>query len=179
MDYWYNCGDTAFTNHHLVIVPSTSLYSAKMNATNTTEGGYVGSLMYTANLDQAKTTISTAFGDMLLTHREYLVNAVTNGYPSAGAWFDSTVELMNEIMVYGSYIHTPAGNGTIVPTRYTINKQQLSLFRLNPRAINNRVSIWLRDVVSSSYFAYVNYLGYANYTDASSSYGVRPAFAIG
>ena len=179
MDYWYNCGDTPFTNHHLVIVPSASLYSAKMNETNTTEGGYVGSLMYRENLNNAKTTISTAFGDMLLTHREYLVNAVTSGYPSAGAWFNSTVELMNEIMVYGSHIYTPAGNGTTIVTRYTINKQQLSLFRLNPRAINNRVSIWLRDVVSSSYFAYVHYDGTATFGNASVSRGVRPAFAIG
>ena len=179
MDYWYNCGDTAFTNHHLVIVPSTSLYDAKMNETNTTEGGYVGSLMYRENLNNAKTTISTAFGDMLLTHREYLINAVTSGYPSAGAWFDSTVELMNEIMVYGSYIYTPAGDGSTIVTRYTIDKQQLSLFRLNPRAINNRVSIWLRDVVSSSYFAYVGNRGSARYHYASGSDGVRPVFAIG
>ena len=179
MDYWYNCGDTAFTNHHLVIVPSASLYNAKMNETNTTEGGYVGSLMYRENLNNAKTTISTAFGDMLLTHREYLINAVTSGYPSAGAWFDSTVELMNEIMVYGSYIYTPAGNGSTIVTRYTIDKQQLSLFRLNPRAINNRVSIWLRDVVSSSYFAYVGNRGSARYHYASGSDGVRPVFAIG
>ena len=179
MDYWYNCGDTAFTNHHLVIVPSTSLYNATMNETNTTEGGYVGSLMYTANLDQAKTTISTAFSDMLLTHREYLVNAVTDGYPSGGAWFDSTVELMNEIMVYGSYIYTPAGDGTTTVTRSTIDKQQLSLFRLNPRAINNRVNIWLRDVVSSSVFAFVGNNGYAFLYSASSSLGVRPVFAIG
>ena len=179
MDYWYNCGDTAFTNHHLIIVPSTSLYNATMNATNTTDGGYVGSLMYTENLNTAKTTISTAFGEMLLTHREYLVNAVTSGYPSAGAWFDSTVELMNEIMVYGSHIHTPAGNGTTIVTRYTINKQQLSLFRLNPKAINNRVSIWLRDVVSSSNFAYVNPGGVALFLYASGPCGVRPAFAIG
>ena len=180
MDYWYNCGDTAFTKHHLVIVPSTSLYDAMMNNTNTTDGGYVGSLMYTENLNTAKTTISTAFGEMLLPHREYLVNAVTeDGYPSAGAWFDSTVELMNEIMVYGSYIYTPAGNGTIVPTRYTINKQQLSLFRLRPKAINIRESFWLRDVVSSSHFANVNTFGNAYYYIASVVAGVRPAFAIG
>lgn len=26
-DYYYNCGDTNFTKHHVVIVPDTSLYS--------------------------------------------------------------------------------------------------------------------------------------------------------
>jgi hypothetical protein len=179
MDYWYNCGDTAFTKHHLVIVPNGSLYNAVMNTTNTTEGGYVGSLMYTANLDNAKTTILTAFGDMLLTHREYLVNAVTDGASSAAAWFDSSVELMNEIMVYGSYVRTPAGNGVVVPTRTTIDNSQLSLFRLNPRAYKNRQSIWLRDVVSAANFAFVNSFGNAYSNNASFSFGVRPAFPVG
>lgn len=179
MDYWYNCGDTAFTKHHLVMIPHSSLYNAKMNETNTTEGGYVGSEMYTANLDQAKTKINTDFGTMLLTHREYLTNAVTDGHPSAGAWFDSTVDLMNEIMVYGCYVHMPANNGTTIPTRYTINKQQLAIFARNPKAANIRATYWLRDVVSASYFADVSYVGHAHAYYASASLGVRPAFAIG
>ena len=96
MDYFYNCGDTAFTKHHLIIVPDRSLYDAQMNESDVTTGGYVGSKMYTENLETAKTTIKAAFGDMVLTHREYLTNAVTDGRPSACGWFDSTVELMNE-----------------------------------------------------------------------------------
>ena len=179
MDYWYNCGDTAFVKHHLVMVPDSCLYSHVMNDTNTTVGGYVGSKMYTEGLNQAKTTIQAAFGDLLLSHREYLTNAVTNGYPSAGAWFDSDVELMNEVMVYGSYIYTPGGTGSVTPSRYTINKQQLALFKLNPKAINKRETIWLRDVVSSAGFAYVSNLGSANYAYASNSGGVRPVFPIG
>ncbi len=179
MNYWYNCGDTAFTKNHLVLTPRTSLYNVIMNETNTTEGGYVGSLMYTANLEQAKTIISTVFGDMLLTHREYLINAVTSGHPSGGAWFDSTVDLMNEIMVYGSHIYTPSGTGSVIVTRYTINKQQLALFKLNPRSVNTRQSYWLRDVVSSTSFAFVYYYGNAAFYVASLSFGVRPVFAIG
>lgn len=179
MDYWYNCGDTAFTKHHLVIVPDTSMYNSVMNDTNTTAGGYVGSKMYTEGLTQAKTTIQTAFGELLLTHRDYLVNAVTSGWPSAGAWFDSTVELMNEIMVYGSHIYTPGSTGPLTPIRYTINKQQLAIFALNPKMINNRNTIWLRDVVSSVLFANVAYGGFASSYYASLSYGVRPVFAIG
>lgn len=179
MDYWYNCGDTAFTKHHLVMIPVSSLYTGAMNASNTTEGGYTDSLMYTEGLEAAKTTISAAFGDLLLTHREYLTNAVTNGHASAGAWFDSNVELMNEIMVYGAYIHTPANDGVTIPTRYTIGKQQLSLFRLSPRATNRRETIWLRDVVSAASFAFVNSYGTAACNYASASYGVRPVFPIG
>ena len=178
MDYWLNCGDTSTTKHHLVMIPDKGLYLAVMNNTNTTNGGYVGSKMYTTNLAQAKTTISTAFGDMLLTHRKYLTNAVTAGVPSGGAWFDSTVELMNEPMVYGSHFFAPANNGATVPTRYTINNSQLSIFRLNPTMFKDRESIWLRDVVSAARFAFVYTYGNATCSGASGSHGVRPDFAI-
>lgn len=57
MDYWYNCGDTAFTSHHLVIMPDEALYNAQMNTTNVTTGGYVGSEMYKKNLENAKTIV--------------------------------------------------------------------------------------------------------------------------
>ena len=178
MDYWLNCGDTSTTKHHLVMIPDKALYSAVMNDTNTTAGGYVGSKMYTTNLAQAKTTISTAFGDMLLTHREYLTNAVTAGAPSGCAWFDSTVELMNEPMVYGSHFFAPANNGVTAPARYTINNSQLSIFRLNPTMIKNQETIWLRDVVSASYFAIMGNLGITFCCGVLSSFGVRPDFAI-
>lgn len=178
-NYFSNCGDTAFTKNHLVIVPDTVLYDAKMNETNVTTGGYTGSLMKTENLAQAKEQIVAAFGDMLLTHREYLTNAVTNGYPSAGAWFDSDVELMNEIMVYGCPIYLPGGNGSTTPNRYTVAKQQLALFALNPGMANIRADYWLRDVVSAAHFADVRYNGAALSFNASYSSGVRPEFCIG
>lgn len=114
----------------LVIMPDKPLYNAQMNETNITTGGYVGSKMYTKNLAQAKTLAASAFGDLILTHREYLTNAVSNGYPSAGAWFDSTLELPNEIMMYGSLVFTPAGDGTVVVNRYTIGKTQLACGKL-------------------------------------------------
>ena len=86
INYWLNSGDASCTTPHLVIMPDQSLYSAKMNETNITTGGYVGSQMYTANLANAKTLVNSAFGSAnILNHREYLTNAVTNGYPSAGA----------------------------------------------------------------------------------------------
>lgn len=178
-DYWYNCGDTAFTTPHLVIMPDKPLYNAQMNETNITTGGYTGSLMYTENLDQAKTLAASAFGDLILTHREYLTNAVTDGHASAGAWFDSTLDLPNEIMMYGCHVYAAMNNGTVIPTNYTIGKTQLALFTVVPKLISNRATFWLRDVVSSAHFAYVNSYGNANYVGASNSLGVRPVFAIG
>lgn len=188
-DYWYRCGDTDLTTHHVVIVPDSALYNAQMHNTssgqyesgsaNTTEGGYVGSDMYKTNLEQAKTTIKEAFGEAnILTHKEYLTNAVSNGKASAGAWYDSQVDLMNERMTYGNPVHTPANNGTTIPTNYTVDKSQLPLFAFRPDLIANRITYWLRDVVSSAHFAVVYSYGLASYNIASYSLGVRPAFGI-
>lgn len=180
INYWLNSGDASCTTPHLVIMPDQSLYSAKMNETNITTGGYVGSQMYTANLANAKTLVNSAFGSAnILNHREYLTNAVTNGYPSAGAWYDSTVELPNEIMMYGSLVFTPAGDGSFVPNRYTIDKTQLALMKMYPRFINpGRYWYWLRDVVSSARFALVSAYGGPDSYGASYSGGVRPVFGL-
>ena len=180
MDYWYNCGDTAFTSHHLVIMPDEALYNAQMNTTNVTTGGYVGSAMYKSNLANAKTIVNAAFQGSVLTHREYLCNAVANGRPSGGAWFDSSIELPNEPMMYGHPHFSPTSDGSTVPSIYTISKTQLALFMVCPRFIVNRsYNQWLRDVVSSAYFVLVYNDGSTAYGNASSSLGVRPVFPVG
>lgn len=182
IDYFYNCGDTNFTTHHLVIVPDTCLGGNKlMHPTVSTENGYKGSDMHESVLPSIKADyIDKAFPSLVLSHKEYFTNAVTGGHPSGGGWVDATVELMNEIMVYGCPIFTPANNGTTVPALYTIGNSQLSLFRINPCMIKIRQSYWLRDVVSASNFAYVYYFGDANCISASNAYvGVRPYFCIG
>lgn len=177
-DYYLNCGDTSCTKHHVVIVPDTCLYNHVMNDTNITTGGYVGSKMYTEGLEQAKTTIKAAFSGHVLSHRVYLTNAVTDGHPSAGAWCDSEVDLMNEQMVYGGAIFMPIANGSTVYTNYRVEKSQLPLFAHEPSRICNRATWWLRDVVTASNFALVNSYGCAVCNDASNSRGVRPAFCI-
>lgn len=177
-DYYLNCGDTSCTKHHVVIVPDTCLYNHVMNDTNITTGGYVGSKMYTEGLEQAKTTIKAAFSGHVLSHRVYLTNAVTDGHPSAGAWCDSEVDLMNEQMVYGGAIFMPIANGSTVYTNYRVEKSQLPLFAHEPSRICNRATWWLRDVVTAPGFARVGDYGDANYYNASGSIGVRPAFCI-
>lgn len=187
-DYYLNSGDTNCTTHHVVIVPDTCLYNAQMHntssggwesgAANTTAGGYVGSDMYKSNLEQAKTTIKSAFSGHVLKHRIYLTNAVANGRASGGAWCDSEVDLMCEQMVYGSGIFSPVSDGSNVPANYRVEKSQLPLFQHEPSRICNRAAWWLRDVITASYFASVSGNGNADYNGASDSYGVRPAFCI-
>ena len=176
-DYYYNCGDTNFTKHHVVIVPDTSLYKAQMNTSNVTTGGYTGSAMYKSNLAQAKTTIKAAFGSAhVLTKRELLTNAVNGNTPSGWAWFDSDVELMNEVQVYGSVAWgAHDGNGYNVAS----GDGQFPLFMFDRTKLHNREDYWLRDVASATYFSDVNGNGNADNYNASYSGGVRPAFCIG
>ena len=187
-DYYLNSGDTNCTTHHVVIVPDTCLYNAQMHntssggwesgAANTTAGGYVGSDMYKSNLEQAKTTIKSAFSGHVLKHRIYLTNAVANGRASGGAWCDSEVDFMCEQMIYGSGIFSPVSDGSNVPVNYRVEKSQLPLFQHEPSRICNRNNWWLRDVIAASLFAAVGYDGNATCGNASCSYGVRPAFCI-
>ena len=176
-DYYYNCGDTNFTKHHAVIVPDTSLYKAQMNTSNVTTGGYTGSAMYKSNLAQAKTTIKAAFGSAhVLTKRELLTNAVNGNTPSGWAWFDSDVELMNEVQVYGSVAWgAHDGNGYNVAS----GDGQFPLFMFDRTKLHNREDYWLRDVSSATLFSYVGGNGRADAGNASGSGGVRPAFCIG
>lgn len=176
-DYYYNCGDTNFTKHHVVIVPDTSLYKAQMNTSNVTTGGYTGSAMYKSNLAQAKTTIKAAFGSAhVLTKRELLTNAVNGNTPSGWAWFDSDVELMNEVQAYGSVAWgAHDGNGYNVAS----GDGQFPLFMFNRTKLHNREDYWLRDVASATSFSNGGTYGRANHYGASNSFGVRPAFCIG
>lgn len=190
LDYRLHCGNAECTTHHVLMIPEKIIGTAKMNDTNITTGAYIGSKMHTEYLEPFKTIIKNDFTpNHILTHREYFQNAVTNGYSSGGLWCDADIDLMNECMVYGSYIFNPKthnqdSTNTTVPNLYTIDKSQLSLFRLRPDLIvafsdsGTRNDWWLRDVVSSSTFARVLSHGTASYTNASDSLGVRPAFLI-
>lgn len=183
-DYWLGTGDVECTDHHVVIVPDSNLYNAAMNAEDVTTGGYYNSAMRggtdylvenSSALYQASETIKTIFGAAhILTHREMLTNAVSSGNASGWAWYDSSVDLMSEVMVYGTLVYSVGGKGYEVGD----GKGQLALFRHDISKVTNRALWWLRGVSSAASFAYVRDHGRAGDTNASYSYGVRPAFAI-
>lgn len=178
-DYWLNCGDTACTDHHVVIVPDSCLFNAPMNTTNTTAGGYMGAQLNISGIEQAKGIIKNAFGaSHLMGRRIYLTTQTTNGIASNGAWFDDSVTIMCEQMVYGSGIFSPVSNGSTIPDNYHIEKSQLPLFLHEPSRICNRVTWWLRDVIAATGFATVTSGGTSSYSFASNSLGVRPYFCI-
>ena len=177
-DYWYGSGNVSFISHHLTIMPDEPLFTAAMNATSVTTGGYVSSQMKTSSLASAETIVTNAFGSALLSHREYLINEVTGEIPTAGGWYDSTVELPNEPMMYGSYISTVSDPGSKL---HTNSKTQLALFSAAPIYIRCETAqnYWLRDVASATAFASVSSFGAAHLMNAANEAGVRPVFAIG
>lgn len=175
-DYRLNCGDTALTTHHMLVIPDKSFYNHVMNDTNNTTGSYYGSKMKTSGLAAALETIKADFGaDHVLTHRQLLPNAISNGASSGWAWYDSQIDLMNEHMVYGAYAW---GGGAQNGYDTGIDKSQLALFHARPDLITNRGSWWLRDVQSATGFCLVADDGPASHWAASDSFGVRPAFLI-
>ena len=185
-DYWINKGDTAVTVHHVAIVPQAPIFDANMNATNTTEGGYMGSRMFKETIPACATGIVNAFGaSHILTFRDWLIsgmtaNQISSGLPNftggaqwgASPWVSVQCDLMTEKMVLGAPVNSASALDEWCATR------QMSAFRLSENLINyNRQWYWLRSIVSSANFALVGGNGSACTVLASDSFGVRP-FAL-
>ena len=185
-DYWINKGDTAVTVHHVAIVPQAPIFDANMNATNTTEGGYMGSRMFKETIPACATGIVNAFGaSHILTFRDWLIsgmtaNQISSGLPNftggaqwgASPWVSVQCDLMTEKMVLGAPVNSASALDEWCATR------QMSAFRLSEHLINyNGQWYWLRNIVSSAVFASVRGGGYAHTDYASNSHGVRP-FAL-
>ena len=185
-DYWINKGNkSGMTAHHVAIVLQQPIFTARMNPTNSTEGGYAGSEMYKKIIPACATGIVNAFGSShILTFRDGISNSVDTSHVSSGItqlvgtpgwwgeWVSVQCNLMSEKMVYGAPICSAGAMDNTMATR------QMSAFRLSEKSINyNRQWWWLRDVVSSALFAHVYGVGYAGTSYASSVLGVRP-FAL-
>lgn len=180
IDYWYGKGDTAFNSHHLAIVPETVLAtSVKMESTATTANGYAGSEMFTTNLVDYRTAIAGYFPDIVLSHREIFSKAASSGVITSTDWYDSTVDLMNENMVYGHHECAAMSTGSGAPRNWTIDLNQLALFRIAPKFIKTSTGYFLRDISDASTFCFVNNNGESTIANANLSRGVRPVFAIG
>ena len=158
-----------------------------MNSTSTTIGGYTATEMDTTTIGAVATEATTPaatdsinqqlyniFGSHLATTRELLCNANTSGTPSGWAWFDKQAVLMSEEEVYGSKVWGNSGYNV------GIAWQQLALFQLYPRMVNNRSSwYWLKNITSASGFARVGSSGDASSVIASdASNYVRPRFIL-
>ncbi|MEI3112538.1 MAG: DUF6273 domain-containing protein [[Ruminococcus] lactaris] len=166
INYWRNVGypeSEKVQKPHILIVPDTILGSGQMHTSNSTSGGYKSSTMKNARLNQIANSLPDAFKNILISHRMF----------SDGSWGNASVDLMNEVMVHGTYICTDNSN------KQTSDTQQLALFRLNPKLKNNGYNYWLRNVADSQSYVLVSQYGDASKDAATSTYGIRPVFAVG
>lgn len=177
IDYSIHCGDNVDLGHHLLIVddgvdlPADGSTTHFMNDTDTTAGGFKGSKMWQSTIpNKILPDITTAFGSHLLTHREYISNAVNNGAPTGGEWVDTIYNIFNETMYYGSVVNSANSGGSGL-FNIGCSKNQIALFKFDQSSMNRRQTIWLRDVVSAAGFASVNLNGYATGYAASFPWG--------
>lgn len=191
-DTFYLNGDTETTEHHATMVLKDCFQTiACMNESDTTEGGYAGSKMFTEILPIYAAALQTACNNHILTHEELLSSSISEDLPSkSGAgWYGASndwsvvevqLSLMSEIQLYGS---TLLGSSI-----YDIGNRnmQFNLFRHNPESTiaglghnGGRIQYWLSSVSSSTEFAFCYYglydigVGYA-----SALSGVRPYFLL-
>ena len=166
INYWKNVSypeSEKVQKPHILIVPDTILGSGQMNTGNSTSGGYRSSAMKSTKLNQIADALPDTFKDMLISHRMF----------SDGSWIATSVDLMNEVMVHGTYICADNNN------KQTSDAQQLVLFRLAPELKAIGVNYWLRNVAGSQTYTLVSQYGDASSDMATSTYGIRPVFAVG
>ena len=179
IDYWYKTGDTPCTRHHLVIMPDTNRYFSKMNNSAITSTGYAQSMLRTTYIPTVIDDLRSVFGDILISRREYFSNAASYGSITAGAWYDSIVEIPNEIMIFGTHVLSVSSSYNYLSKRVTVDKMQLALFKLVPRFTMSSGAYWLRDIVSDTHYAMSTATGMADYMTATNDAGARVVFAIG
>ena len=167
-DYYYNVGDTAFTKHHLIIVPDSNLYNDQINEVNRTNGGFLGSVL-AQNLRNGCTYFFNAFGEAFIPYHKFRYsNGVTDGVTSSWTWTSMCVGVMTEEQVYGNSIWG-AGNGFDVGTQ----KTQFRLFSLDKTKINTGNGYWLSNIKSSTNFCCVGSEGDPRNEGASKVLGIR------
>ena len=197
-NYYYGKGSTAMLQNHAVIVPKNCFDAKKrMNATNTTEGGYYNSEMQQTTLPVYLSALESVFGSThVLQFNDLLTTTVdttkvpdglvtSTGRASGYSWYNIKIRLMSEVQVFGckvlssSYHDVGAANS------------QLPLFAHNPGMIvagssgvadltsSNRYWFWLSSVVSSATFGFVNGYGFPAYGGANGTGGLRPLWLIG
>ena len=185
-NYYYNIGDTAFTNPHIILTNRNYGFAttSKMNPTNTTVGGYYNSEMHQTTLPCYAKSLKTALNNHLLSHKTLLSNAINASTPSmAGAgltgassgwaWYDTELQLMTEQQLFGSGIWTSSA--------YDVgcDGEKLAVFNFVNGVQNGRYIFWLRSVASSANFACCNTYGNAGYGNASIALCVRPLIVFG
>lgn len=185
-DYYLNTGDTAVTDHHVVLIPRLSgfTHNAKVNATGTTVGGYAGCDMHQLTLPCYAKALKAALSNHMLTHRVWLTTAMNAellsmagggmlGAASAASWSSADLHLMNENQCFGSSMLAGSWfDGGI-------DNEKFAVFNFVEPMGSDRQAFWLRTIVSATYFACDTARGSAAPNAANFVSKVRPIILFG
>lgn len=181
-DQFYNIGDSNYNTHHVVVLTDNNVLNANgtdahymQNDNTIPANGYIGTKMWTDTLPNSVLPVfQKVFGDHLFTHRELLCSSASDGKGNGWAWTDVTVNIPNQVMVYGTQAWIQPDYNSVgyqIGSRHQI----LPLFIARPDLVINRENYWLSDITSSETVADVNNNGNAVYDSASYPWsGVRP-----
>ena len=197
--------DGAKRNHLALITKDCLKTIAKMNATNTAEGGYYSSEMANTTLPIYLNAFEEVFGtdrifapyNLICSSTDFTKDSIgyVRYYEDEYTWYSEDdwadgdnkfkIQLMTEQEVYGQNIYNHSYDGC----NYGGLRKQLPIFRLRPdyiqcdRGYKGTASsgqwYWLQDVAYSYGFSHVFSDGYCYYYYALSSLGVRPLLYIG
>ena len=183
-------GDTEFTQNHLMIMPDSNLVAPEAylvdggaSSSNTDTHGYANCGYRTdektgKGRTQCKTLFQNAFGaSHIASHKELMSTSRGAGGATAWGWQNADVELPSEVNIYGHSAWGCSLQESAYSPGFNIGSQwgQFKLFELAPQYAFNRVSSWLRDIVSASRFAVADGSGAAyDNTPSHSNRGLRP-----
>ena len=171
-----NKGSTAVSANSALVWPDQCLGKIRMNATDTTAGGYAGTELRSSGRDVIKSQIASAFTlngtSYLLTYKDLLSKAVTDGQSSSWDWYDCDVEVPSDVNLTGAK-HWGTGFDVGCDAIWPLEA-------ITQEFVCNRVHCWLRSVASASYFSYLYNGGNVSNWGPASNSGLwfRPFFLI-
>ena len=179
-DDYYEVGGTPYpSQHHVTMMFKDIPTTAPFNETDTTTGDYPGSMLFHWLHERFEDALITAINGGGATAIEPLAVDRYIGTVANWGWVGSEkIFLPTNVNIFGTtgFSHTNYGTGT---------QTQFALFALNPnrkikRNNNSRSNWWLAEpsTTSSAHFCLADAGGLANFSGASSVFGVVPTFLI-
>lgn len=175
IDYKRNVGAELVHINHIFMLTPPLHPNGVANPTASTDGGFVGSDLFTVQRPLVESALTAAFGnDHIQARTEYYTNAVNAETPSAagdatGASTGATsvsvkAGFLNEDMVYGAphFSSSPFDNEG--------SPMQLPIYALKPSLIaGGRRAAWLSSVASSTQFCGIGFDGIPRKVNANST----------
>ena len=179
-DYYYLTGEGTYNDllkkHHITIVTDNSFGNAAMYINDYKkyfkDSGYANSEIRTKQLQSAYLAINGKNNVNILTHKRLFSKSITKDGVFDYGWFDSNVELMNEVQIYGTVI---CGRGRV---NSTVDNRQFPLFSIDFSKINIGVTYLLSSIHSEDFCCCVRSEGFADIYNVDQKAEMRITFSI-